>query len=104
MDAQTALETLLVVAIVSALAPFIVALFGRVRLPQVVVLIVGGVIVGPEVLDWADPASVGLLADVGLGFLFLMAGYELELGLFARARRTACCRRVVRDGRSSRSR
>ncbi len=82
MDTQTALETLLVVAIVSALAPFIVALFGRVRLPQVVVLIVGGVVVGPEVLGWADPASVGLLADVGLGFLFLMAGYELELGLF----------------------
>jgi Kef-type K+ transport system membrane component KefB len=83
VDAQTALETLLVVAIVSALAPFIAALFGRIFLPQVVVLIVGGVIVGPQVLGWADPASVALLADVGLGFLFLMAGYELELGLFA---------------------
>ena len=77
MDAR-GLETLLVVATVSALAPFVVALFGRLRLPQVVVLIVGGVVVGPEVLGWADPASVGLLADVGLGFLFLMAGYELE--------------------------
>jgi len=83
MDAQSALETLLVVAIVSALAPFIVALFGRLRLPQVVVLIVGGVLVGPDVFGWADPASVALLADVGLGFLFLMAGYELELSLFA---------------------
>ncbi|WP_457205087.1 cation:proton antiporter [Nocardioides sp. P5_C9_2] len=82
MDTQTALDTLLVVAVVSALAPFVVALLGRVRLPQVVVLIVGGVVVGPEVLGWADPASVGLLADVGLGFLFLMAGYELELDLF----------------------
>ena len=83
MDAQTGLETMLVVAIVSALSPFIAAVFGRLRLPQVVVLIIGGVVVGPEVLGWADPASVGLLADVGLGFLFLMAGYELELGLFA---------------------
>jgi Kef-type K+ transport system membrane component KefB len=83
MDVEIGLEALLVVAIVSALAPFIVALFGRVRPPQVVVLIVGGVVVGPEVLGWADPASVGLLADVGLGFLFLMAGYELEIGLFA---------------------
>jgi Kef-type K+ transport system membrane component KefB len=83
MNPETGLETLLVVAIVSALTPFIVALFGRLRLPQVVVLIVGGVVVGPEVLGWADPASVGLLADVGLGFLFLMAGYELEIGLFA---------------------
>ena len=83
MDVQTGLEALLVVAIVSALAPFIVPLFGRLRPPQVVVLIVGGVIVGPEGFGWADPASVKLLADVGLGFLFLMAGYELELGLFA---------------------
>jgi Kef-type K+ transport system membrane component KefB len=60
-----------------------VALFSRVRLPQVVVLIVGGAIVGPEILGWADPSDVVLLADVGLGFLFLMAGYELELALFA---------------------
>lgn len=83
MDVQTALVTLLAVAIVSALAPFVVAMSGRLRLPQVVVLIVGGVIIGPEVLQWADPASVTLIADVGLGFLFLMAGYELDLSLFA---------------------
>ncbi|SKC72242.1 cation:proton antiporter [Krasilnikoviella flava] len=82
MDVQTALVTLLAVAIVSALAPFVVAMSGRLRLPQVVVLIVGGVVIGPQVLGWADPASVTLIADVGLGFLFLMAGYELELGLF----------------------
>jgi Kef-type K+ transport system membrane component KefB len=84
MDAQTGLSTLLVVAVVSALAPFVAALFDRIRLPQVVVLIVGGVVVGPEVLGWADPVSVKLLSDVGLGFLFLLAGYELELGLFAK--------------------
>ena len=82
MDAETGLRTLLVVALVSAGAPFVAAAFTRIRLPQVVVLIVGGVIVGPEVLDWADPDSVTLLADVGLGFLFLLAGYELELALF----------------------
>jgi Kef-type K+ transport system membrane component KefB len=75
---------LLVVAVVSALAPFVAALFDRIKLPQVVVLIVGGVLVGPAVLGWADPASVQLLADVGLGFLFLLAGYELELGLFTK--------------------
>src|SRR4051794_30649144 len=82
MELQTGLDTLLVVALVSALAPFVAAMFDRIRLPQVVVLIVGGVIVGPEGFGWADPASVKLLADVGLGFLFLLAGYELELGLF----------------------
>src|SRR3954451_15373606 len=81
MDVRTGLDTLLVVAVVSALAPFIAAMFDRIKLPQVVVLIVGGVLVGPAVLGWADPDSVRLLADVGLGVLFLLAGYELELGL-----------------------
>ncbi len=82
MDVRSGLTSLLVVSIVSALAPFICALLHRLRLPQVVVLIVGGVIVGPEVLDLAQPASLELIANVGLGFLFLLAGYELELALF----------------------
>jgi Kef-type K+ transport system membrane component KefB len=84
MDVETGLDTLLVVALVSALAPFVAAMFDRIKLPQVVVLIVGGVLVGPAALGWADPDSVKLLADVGLGFLFLLAGYELELGLFGK--------------------
>ena len=83
MDIETGLATLLVIAFIAALAPFVAALLQRIRLPQVVVLIAGGVVVGPEVLDWTDPASVSLLADVGLGFLFLLAGYELELSLFS---------------------
>src|SRR4051794_14273145 len=82
MDLQTGLNTLLVVSIVSACAPFVAALLRRLNLPQVVVLIVGGILIGPEVLGWADPLSVELLENVGLGFLFLMAGYELELDLF----------------------
>src|SRR4051812_35877789 len=45
LDVETGLDTLLVVALVSALAPFIAAMFDRIKLPQVVVLIVGGVLV-----------------------------------------------------------
>ena len=82
MDVGAGLTSLLVVSVVSALAPFVCALLHRLHLPQVVVLIVGGVVVGPEVLDLAKPASLELIANVGLGFLFLLAGYELELGLF----------------------
>ena len=82
MDLQTGLNTLLVVSIVSACAPFVAGLLRRLNLPQVVVLIVGGIVIGPDVLGWADPASIELLENVGLGFLFLMAGYELELDLF----------------------
>ncbi|MGW1346485.1 cation:proton antiporter [Kribbella sp. NPDC002412] len=76
------LTSLFVVVLVAALTPVIVGLFGRLRIPQVVVLILGGVVVGPEVLDLADPDSIELLANVGLGFLFLLAGYELDLAVF----------------------
>ena len=44
-------------SVVSALAPFVSALLHRIRLPQVVVLIVGGVLVGPEVLDLGRPGE-----------------------------------------------
>lgn len=77
-----ALQSLFVVALVAALAPLVVGLIPRLRVPQVVVLIVGGVIVGPQLLGLAQPESIVLLSHVGLGFLFLLAGYELDLALF----------------------
>ena len=82
MDVQKGLTTLLVMTLVAAAAPFICALLARFRLPQIVVFIVGGVLIGPQVLGWAEPNAVTLLANVGLGFLFLLAGYELDLELF----------------------
>ena len=82
MDLASGLETLLVAAAVAALAPVLVALLPGPRIPQVVVLLVGGVLIGPEVLGWAERPAIDLLANVGLGFLFLLAGYELDLKLF----------------------
>ena len=82
MDLARGLETLLVVATVAALAPVLVALLPGPRIPQVVVLLVGGVLIGPQVLGWADRPAIDLLVNVGLGFLFLLAGYELDLHLF----------------------
>src|SRR3954464_3630670 len=82
VDLDTRLRALLVVSIVSAAAPFVCALLARFRGPQVVVLIVGGGLIGPEVFGFAEPQAVELVANVGLGFLFLLAGYELELDHF----------------------
>jgi len=82
MDLARGLDTLLLAAVVAALAPVLVALLPEPRIPQVVVLLAGGVLIGPEVLGWADRAEIDLLANVGLGFLFLLAGYELDLHLF----------------------
>ena len=70
---------LLPVFAVSAATPVLVGLMPpRFRLPQVVLLLAGGVIIGPQALGWSSPADVKLLSDLGLGFLFLLAGYELD--------------------------
>jgi Kef-type K+ transport system membrane component KefB len=69
MDLARGLDTLLVAAVVAALAPVVVALLPGPRIPQVVVLLAGGVVAGPEVLGWAERAEIDLLANVGLGFL-----------------------------------
>ena len=82
MDLTTGLETLLLVACVAMVAPVLAALLPGPRIPQVVLLLVGGVLIGPQGLALGESDSVALIADVGLGFLFLMAGYELDLRLF----------------------
>src|SRR5262245_62050332 len=82
VDLESGLHDLMVVSLLAALAPVVAGLLARIRVPQVVILIVGGVLIGPELLDWVDPGNLVLLSNVGLGFLFLLAGYELELGLF----------------------
>jgi Kef-type K+ transport system membrane component KefB len=81
-DLTRGLETLLVVSIVAALAPLIVALLPGPRLPQIVLLILGGIVIGPEGFGLADPGALDLLANVGLGLVFLLAGYELDPSVF----------------------
>jgi Kef-type K+ transport system membrane component KefB len=78
MDAK-GLETLLAVALIAAIAPVGVAALPRLRIPQVVVLILAGILIGPQGIGLANTASIRLLSNVGLGFLFLLAGYELDL-------------------------
>jgi Kef-type K+ transport system membrane component KefB len=82
VDITAGLRTLLLTSAIAAAAPFLAAALVKIRVPQVVIFIVGGVIIGPHVLGWAHPGEVHLLADVGLGFVFLIAGYELDLELF----------------------
>ena len=96
MSLQQGLVDLLVVSLIAALTPIVAGLLSRLRVPQVVILIAGGLLVGPQVLGWAEPESIELISNVGLGFLFLLAGYELELGLFReRAGRLAVMSWVV---------
>jgi Kef-type K+ transport system membrane component KefB len=90
MDGLSGLAQLLVVASVSALAPVVSALIPRVPVPQVVLLILGGVLIGPAGLGMESTAELQLIANVGLGFVFLLAGFEIDpVTLFARTGRLA---------------
>jgi Kef-type K+ transport system membrane component KefB len=72
-------ETLLVVLAVAALAPLLADLPTRVRVPVVVTEILAGIVVGPQVLDLAQPDPLlDALSDIGLAFLFFMAGMEID--------------------------
>lgn len=82
VDVHETLVTLLAVAVVAVAAPLVVAALPGPRIPQVVVLLAGGMAIGPQVLAVGSPGSVQILSDVGLGFLFLLAGYEVDLRLF----------------------
>ncbi len=74
---QSSLLSLLLVMSIAAVAPIVSRVIPG-RPPQVLFLILGGVVIGPSVLGFADTADIELIAGLGLGFLFLLAGYELD--------------------------
>ena len=73
-------ESFLVVVTVAALAALLAGLLaGRLPLPVVVVEIVLGILVGPDLLDLAQPdAFISFFSNLGLGMLFFFAGYEID--------------------------
>src|SRR5262252_6320310 len=71
---------LLAVAAVAVLAPLAVGYFARLRIPAVVLEIVGGIIIGPSVLGWVHvDLPVAILALFGLAFLLFLAGLEIDV-------------------------
>jgi Kef-type K+ transport system membrane component KefB len=74
---------LMAVAVVAFLAPLLLGLAPKLRLPAVVLEIVAGIIVGPSVLGWVEPdLVVQVLSVIGLAFLLFLAGLEIELERF----------------------
>jgi Kef-type K+ transport system membrane component KefB len=72
--------SLLVVAAIAVLAPLAVGFFPRLRIPAVVLEIIGGIIVGPSVLGWVHiDLPVQILALFGLAFLLFLAGLEIDV-------------------------
>lgn len=62
------------------LAPLLLGLAPRVRLPAVVLEILAGILIGPAGLGWVRvDLPIQILSTIGLAFLLLLAGLEVEL-------------------------
>jgi len=72
--------TLVLIASVAVLSPILAELTGKLAVPDVVIEIGLGIIIGPAVLAIAHPDSiVTALSDMGLSYLMFLAGFELDL-------------------------
>jgi Kef-type K+ transport system membrane component KefB len=70
----------LIIVATAAFASTLVTFGGRwVFVPVVVLELVFGIIIGPDVLDLAEPDSfIKFFSNLGLGMLFFFAGYEID--------------------------
>ena len=78
-------NSLLIVGAVAVAVPLILGLVPAVKVPAVVLEILGGILVGPAVLGWVHlDVAVRVVSDLGLGFLLFLAGFEIDLRRFDR--------------------
>jgi len=83
--AQSPLGTFALLLAISVLVP---PLIRRLGLPDLVGLLLAGVLIGPNALGWLTDSNgtVRLLADVGVIYLLFIAGLEIDLAQFQRIR------------------
>jgi Kef-type K+ transport system membrane component KefB len=73
----------LAIAAVALAAPLALGLFPRIRLPAIVLEIVLGIVIGPQVLGWVSiDTPIQVMSLLGLAFLLLLAGLEVEYERF----------------------
>ena len=80
MGIQVDTESFFVIVMVAAIAAVTVAVVPKQFAPPVVVLeLMMGIVVGPEVLDLAHSDEfIEFFSNLGLGMLFFFAGYEID--------------------------
>jgi Kef-type K+ transport system membrane component KefB len=72
-----------IVAAVALGAPLVLGLLPKLRLPAIVLEIVLGIAIGPQVLGWVSiDTPIQVLSLLGLAFLLLLAGLEVEYDRF----------------------
>ena len=73
---------LAIVCAAGFLAPLLLGLAPRLRLPAIVLEILAGILIGPHGLGWVTPdASIRTLSILGIGFLLFVSGLELDFTL-----------------------
>ncbi len=73
------LISLAVIVLVAALCPIVAQSIPRKPIPETVFLLIAGALLGPNmagIIELSDPIS--LLSELGLAFLFLLAGFEID--------------------------
>ena len=79
-DLAQVLTSLLLIVAVAFVAPLVSWTVPKRLVPEVVLLILGGMLIGPHGLGLAgEGSSIELLRELGVAFLFLMAGYEIDV-------------------------
>ena len=79
MTGEVSFNGLLAVAVVAAAIPIILGLFPRVPIPDSVLEIVAGIVLGPAVLGWVHTdEAIAVLAKLGVAFLLFLAGLEID--------------------------
>ena len=74
---------LAIVAAAALVAPLALGLFPRIRLPAIVLEILLGIVIGPQVLSWVSiDTPIQVMSLLGLAFLLLLAGLEVEYERF----------------------
>lgn len=73
------LISLFAIVLCAFICPVLAAISKKRLIPETVFLLIAGMLIGPNVLNLAQADSaISLLSDLGLGFLFLLAGYEIS--------------------------
>lgn len=76
---EAELISLTIIALATFVCPMLSALVPRGLVPETVLLLASGMVFGPNALGILTTGDyLTLLSDLGLGFLFLLAGYELD--------------------------
>ena len=74
------LDDLVLVLLVAAAVPLVLAAVPRLLVPAAVLEIVAGIVLGPDVLDVVDlDQAVQVVSTIGLAFLLFLAGLEIDL-------------------------